>query len=160
MILEYPNGGLCGTLWESGNKAEILHNYFIENYKKFLDYDYNEEIIDIINSNKSDKHFCVFDEIYSGTNPEEAVVSATSFLKYLVKNKNISCLITTHFIKICKKLKSDVNFENFNMSSVIDTNKNLTYKYKIVKGISNIKGGIQVLRKLNYPKEIMNSLIK
>ena len=46
------------------------------------------------------------------------------------------------------------------MSSVIDTNKNLTYKYKIVKGISNIKGGIQVLRKLNYPKEIMNSLIK
>ena len=35
-----------------------------------------------------------------------------------------------------------------------------TYKYKIVKGISNIKGGIQVLRKLNYPKEIMNSLIK
>ena len=119
-----------------------------------------KEIIDIINSNKSDKHFCVFDEIYSGTNPEEAVVSATSFLKYLVKNKNISCLITTHFIKICKKLKSDVNFENFNMSSVIDTNKNLTYKYKIVKGISNIKGGIQVLRKLNYPKEIMNSLIK
>jgi hypothetical protein len=32
----------------NGKKAEMLHNYFIENYKKFLDYDYNNEIIDII----------------------------------------------------------------------------------------------------------------
>jgi hypothetical protein len=118
-----------------------------------------KEIIDIIDFNKEDKHFCVFDEIYSGTNPEEAVVSATSFLKYLVKNKNVSCLITTHFIKICKNLKNDTNFANFNMDSIVDNNKNLTHKYKIVKGISNIKGGIQVLRKLNYPKEIMNSLV-
>ena len=47
MNLEYPNGGLCGSLWESGKKAEILHTYFIENYKKFLDYDYNNEIIPI-----------------------------------------------------------------------------------------------------------------
>lgn len=47
MDLEYPHGGLCGSLWESGKKAEILHSYFIENYKKFLDYDYNNEIIPI-----------------------------------------------------------------------------------------------------------------
>jgi hypothetical protein len=47
MDLEYPHGGLCGSLWESGKKAEILHTYFLENYKKFLDYDYNNEIIPI-----------------------------------------------------------------------------------------------------------------
>ena len=45
--LEYPPKGLCGSLWESGKKAEILHNYFIKNYKKFLDYEYNNEIIPI-----------------------------------------------------------------------------------------------------------------
>ena len=118
-----------------------------------------KEIIDIISLNKNDTHFCVFDEIYSGTNPEEAVISATSFLKYLVKNKNVSCLITTHFIKVCKKLNNDINFTNFKMNTTIDNNKNLTYKYEISKGISDIKGGIHVLRKLNYPKEIMNSLV-
>ena len=118
-----------------------------------------KEILDIINLNKDEKHFCVFDEIYSGTNPEEAIVSATSFLKYLVKNKNVSCVITTHFIKVCKKLKNNNDFANYNMFSIVDANKNLIYKYKIVKGISNIKGGIQVLRNLNYPKEIMNSLV-
>jgi hypothetical protein len=47
MDLEYPHEGFCGSLWENGKKAENLHKYFIENYKKFLDYDYNNEIIDI-----------------------------------------------------------------------------------------------------------------
>ena len=43
MTLEYPHNGFCGTLWESGQKAEILHNYFIQNYEKFL-IDRNESI--------------------------------------------------------------------------------------------------------------------
>jgi len=47
MILEYPHEGYCGTLWESGGKAERLHNYFIENYQKFLNYEYNNDIIPI-----------------------------------------------------------------------------------------------------------------
>jgi hypothetical protein len=47
MDLEYPHKGLCGSLWESGEKAEKLHNYFIENYENFLNYDYNNEIIPI-----------------------------------------------------------------------------------------------------------------
>jgi len=45
--LEYPNGGAYGSLWESGKKAEILHIYFLTNYKKFLDYNYNNETIPI-----------------------------------------------------------------------------------------------------------------
>jgi hypothetical protein len=44
--LEYVNGW-GGSLWESGKKANKLHNYFIENYKQFLDYNYNEEMIPI-----------------------------------------------------------------------------------------------------------------
>ena len=47
MNLEYPNAGICGTLWEDGKKAEQLHNYFIENYSKFIDYEYNNEIIPV-----------------------------------------------------------------------------------------------------------------
>lgn len=47
MDLEHPYEGLFGSLWESGRKGEILHDYFIENHKKFLDYEYNNEIIPI-----------------------------------------------------------------------------------------------------------------
>lgn len=47
MNLEYPPGGLCGSLWESGIKAEHLHNYFINNYRNFIDFPYDNEVIPI-----------------------------------------------------------------------------------------------------------------
>lgn len=47
MELEYPVDGFCGSLWESGEKAEKLHLYFLENYQKILNYPYNKEIIAI-----------------------------------------------------------------------------------------------------------------
>jgi hypothetical protein len=34
----------------------------------------------------------------------------------------------------------------------------MIYTYKLVKGISYIKGGVQVLSDLNYPKEILELL--
>jgi hypothetical protein len=34
--LEYPPGGLCGSLWESGKKANILHNYFLNHWKEII----------------------------------------------------------------------------------------------------------------------------
>lgn len=30
--LEYPKHGICGSLWESGEKCTLLHEYFVENY--------------------------------------------------------------------------------------------------------------------------------
>ena len=46
MDLELP-GCYGGTLWESGQKAEILHNFFIENNKLFIENDFNNEHIQI-----------------------------------------------------------------------------------------------------------------
>jgi hypothetical protein len=117
-----------------------------------------KEILDIINLNKKDTHFCVFDEIYSGTNPDEAVISATSFLKYLTKNKNVSCILTTHFLKVCKNLNSNSDFLNCHMLTNINGN-DLKYMYKIKNGISKIKGGVNVLRNLNYPTEIIQNAV-
>ena len=59
-----------------------------------------KEIIDCINENNDKTHFCIFDELYSGTNPEEAVVSAFAFMDYIVKNENLTCILTTHYVKL------------------------------------------------------------
>ena len=118
-----------------------------------------KEIIDIIDSNKKDEHLSVFDELYSGTNPDEAVISAVAFMEYLVKNKNVSCLLTTHFIKVCKKLQKNKNIENFHMEACKKDNK-IEYKYLLLEGISVVKGGINVLSDMNYPKEIIDNTIK
>ena len=39
-------------------------------------------------------------------------------------------------------------------------NNDPTYTYKITDGISKIKGGVCVLKQLNYPEEIIDSTNK
>ena len=116
-----------------------------------------KNILDTIKENPNKKHFCIFDELYSGTNPYEAVSSAFSYLKYLSKNKNVKFMITTHYVRLCELLKEKniKNIENKNMDASI-INDIPKYNYKLINGISTIKGGISVLKQLNYPSQILN----
>jgi DNA mismatch repair ATPase MutS len=117
-----------------------------------------KEILDVISANKKESHFCAFDELYSGTNPEEAETSATAFMLYLQKYKNVSSLLTTHFIKVCKKLEKVNGIENYKMVAE-KINDSIKYTYKLKPGISEVKGGINVLKQMNYPKEIITNTI-
>ena len=117
-----------------------------------------KEILDIISNNKKESHFCAFDELYSGTNPEEAETSAASFMIYLQKYKNVSSILTTHFVKVCKKLDKIKGIQNCKMTAEKNGNK-IKYTYKFVKGISEVKGGINVLTEMNYPKEIIDGTL-
>jgi hypothetical protein len=118
-----------------------------------------KEIIDNINTYDDDTHFCVFDELYSGTNPEEAELSAVAFMKYLTKRKKVSCLLTTHFIKVCKNLKKNPNIINKHMVTDKKDGR-IKYMYTLKDGISDVKGGIDILTEMNYPKEIIHSTKK
>jgi len=119
-----------------------------------------KEIIDIIDEDLKCKenHFCAFDELYSGTNPEEATISAIAFMKYITKNKNVNSILTTHFIDVCKDLDNHKMIENHYMETIKKENK-LEYLYELKKGISKVKGGINVLYEMNYPSEIIENTI-
>lgn len=114
-----------------------------------------KDILTIIYNNKDKNHFCVFDELFSGTNPYEAICSAYSFLKH-INNFNVSFVITTHFIDLCKYLNNVNNISNYQMKIIINPDNTISYTYKIIKGISTLKGAISVLVDLNYPSEIIN----
>jgi DNA mismatch repair ATPase MutS len=116
-----------------------------------------KEIIDCINDNDQLTHFCIFDELYSGTNPDEAITSAGAFMDYIVKNDNIACMLTTHYIALCKKLSKNKKIKNYHMN-VTKTNNNITYSYLMQTGISHIKGGLKVLHDMKYPQEILNNI--
>jgi len=115
-------------------------------------------ILDIISSSdKSSRHFCIMDELFSGTNPVDAAKSAYAFLLYLSEIKNVNFMLTTHIISVCKKMKKSKKICNYKMRVELDGDK-LIYSYKIKKGISQIQGGINILRDMNYPEEILNSI--
>ena len=132
-----------------------------------------KDIIDAISSVNPDTnvehlghHFCIFDELYSGTNPKEASKAAYAFLKYLAKRKNVNFMLTTHYVGVCKKFDDDHDTEksktkhpkiaNFKMNVLIDPNtKSMNYTYCIQPGISIVEGAGKILEDMDYPQEIM-----
>ena len=116
-----------------------------------------KNILETIEANSTKNHFCVFDELYSGTNSDEAIDSAYGYLNYLNKFSNIDYVLTTHYTKLCKKLNKQNN--NFYMKVNINT-KDFEYTYKIKKGISKVKGALKVLKDLNYPENIITNMKK
>jgi len=132
-----------------------------------------KEILDKMDGDKDDRgddetkqnnqHLCIFDELYSGTNPEEAVESATSFLKYLSKKPNVSYILTTHYVELCRNLEKNKKIINMYMG-IANANANagqkktndFSYTFLLKKGISTVKGGRKVLRDLNYPAEMLS----
>jgi DNA mismatch repair ATPase MutS len=102
-----------------------------------------KEILDAITeAPTAETHFCMFDELYSGTNPEEAIATGSSMLRFLLKYDTFDFLLTTHFVELCKEMKE------IPMKQMID--------YKLKSGISFIKGGIRVLEEMNFPSSIVS----
>ena len=114
-----------------------------------------KNILEMVENNKEDSHFCVFDELYSGTNPEEALSSSFSYLTYLNKFNNVDYILTTHYTKLCKKLNKQNSCYCMN---VLKNKTDFVYTYKMKKGISKIKGAQKVLKDLNFPENIINNM--
>lgn len=118
-----------------------------------------KDILDIITSAPDNsRHFCIFDELYSGTNPSEAVSAAHAFLLYLNSKPNVTFMLTTHYVTLCKKLKGCKRITNYKMDSTMHNDTHIEYLYKLKRGISTIKGGVVVLANMNYPSEILETI--
>ena len=118
-----------------------------------------KEIITIINKfsqKEGYRHYCIFDELYSGTNPKEASKSALAFLKYLNKFGNVNYILTTHYVNVCQDLNKFKSITNCKMD-VQKKDGKLNYNYKLKKGISEIEGAISILEEMEYPDEIIKS---
>ena len=123
-----------------------------------------KEILDSVGTNNCDdttiRHFCVFDELYSGTNPEEATKSAYAFLRYLSKFENVDFILTTHYVSVCKRLQKVPTVRNWKMDAIQSADGEIQYTYKIAEGISTVQGAYSVLRDMGYPAEILETICK
>lgn len=101
------------------------------------------EIMEKCKETQPKRVFVVFDEIYSGTNPEEAAIAGKAYLKNLNKLKNVSYILTTHLHRLsktkgCIPIKMDCSEEK----------EGIQFKFVCTSGISKVKGAIDVIRKL------------
>jgi hypothetical protein len=146
-----------------------------------------KEILDCITEHASKRHFGIFDELYSGTNPYEAVASAYGYIDHISAMKNVDFMLTTHYISLCelfhpsskksKKSKNskkseksestteqqeqqqgNANIRNLHMKTTVgESGTDHIYHYKVVNGISKVRGGIKVLVDLKYPDSIIQT---
>ena len=107
-----------------------------------------KEIIDFINTNPNKTHLCIFDELYSGTNPSDAVMCAKLYLNNMNQCNSVDYLITTHYVDLCKSFENDPHLYNMKMK-VIEKEDCIEYLYKLVEGISTINGGKYILKQLD-----------
>jgi DNA mismatch repair ATPase MutS len=126
-----------------------------------------KEILDVIGNEDNDscsqvvfKHFCVFDELFSGTNAEEATLASFAFLKYLQQFPNVDFILTTHFVKLCQKVEkagSAMRIANYKMDAELNGN-DIVFTYEMVAGISKIKAAKLILIQMGFPDEIIQDM--
>ena len=115
-----------------------------------------KDILENITDNNDDNHFCIFDEIYSGTNPNDAVLCANLYLKGLNHYKKcVDYALTTHYIQLCENFNKDKIIKNLKMNVDVKDDK-ITYLYNLISGISYIHGGKHILKEMNYPEYLFN----
>uniref|UniRef100_A0A6C0JPR3 DNA mismatch repair proteins mutS family domain-containing protein n=1 Tax=viral metagenome TaxID=1070528 RepID=A0A6C0JPR3_9ZZZZ len=116
-----------------------------------------KDILENISKNPKAKHLCIFDEIYSGTNPNDAVMCADMYLKGMNKlDKSVDYVLTTHYIELCEKFKENTLIKNLKMNVEIDK-EDITFLYTIVPGISYVHGGKHILKEMEYPDHLFNN---
>jgi hypothetical protein len=126
MVLEYPHKGGGGSLWQSGKKAEDLHNYFIKNYTLFLDNEYNNEIIPI-NDRFSINFFGYkgnqFHKIKNAGDDHCDEYSLT--VKYVEKNRFKNILYSDFYVSHLSFYQQ--NRTGINLNNLIDSYNKLYY---------------------------------
>ena len=100
------------------------------------------------------RHFCVFDELYSGTNPEDAVQSAVAVIRYLCAQQGASFLLTTHYRAICEQTAAVEPRLPLSNDRMLPGGL-----YRMEPGISTVNGGAAILDAMAYPADVLAQIL-
>jgi energy-coupling factor transporter ATP-binding protein EcfA2 len=120
-----------------------------------------KDIMDAVHANPKYRHLCIFDELYSGTNPAEATQAGYAFLRYICGFANVDFALTTHYVGICARLRRHPRVALRKMETRRDpVTRKLVYTYRMRHGVSRVLGAADVLEEMEYPKEIVDMVRK
>ncbi|CAN5901858.1 MutS family DNA mismatch repair protein [soil metagenome] len=121
----------------------------IDNIAKGESYFFNEvqrikSTIQKVNDGR--KWLILIDELFKGTNVQDAMKCSSAVIEGLLKIKNSLFILSTHLYEIAEALKVHPNI-NFNYFETMVENDQLLFNYQLKKGISNDRFGYLILKK-------------
>jgi DNA mismatch repair protein MutS len=121
----------------------------VDNIAKGESFFFNEvqrikNTIEKINDGK--KWLVLIDELFKGTNVEDAMKCSTTVIKGLIKIKNSLFILSTHLYEIGEELKTypNISFKYFETNVKEDQ---LEFSYQLKDGISNDRIGYVILKR-------------
>jgi DNA mismatch repair protein MutS len=92
------------------------------------------------------KWLILIDELFKGTNVEDAMKCSSAVIEGLVKMKNSLFILSTHLYEIADDLKkhSNISFYYFETTTTADQ---LQFSYQLKKGVSNDRLGYLILQR-------------
>lgn len=121
----------------------------IDNIAKGESYFFNEvqRIKSTINKiNDGRKWLILIDELFKGTNVEDAMKCSTTVIEGLLKKQNALFILSTHLYEIGNELKKHPNMIFSFFETKVDDEK-LNFSYRLQPGISNDRLGYLILKK-------------
>ncbi|UAY52501.1 MutS-related protein [Ferruginibacter albus] len=120
-----------------------------DNIMKGESYFYNEvqRIKATINKVNNKKHWLILiDELFKGTNIQDAMKCSFTVIEGFLKIKNSLFILSTHLYEIGESLKTYSNI-SFNYFETTITDDQLHFNYRLKEGISNDRLGYLILKK-------------
>lgn len=121
----------------------------VDNIAKGESFFFNEvqrikHTIETINNGK--KWLVLIDELFKGTNVQDAMKCSLAVIKGLIKIKNSLFILSTHLYEIGDELKSYPNI-SFRYFETTVTDDQLSFSYQLKEGISNDRLGYVILKR-------------
>ena len=95
---------------------------------------------------------CFIDEVLRGTNTLERISASSQILKSFSK-QNVQCFAATHDGELTHILEEF--YDNYHFDSEIQ-NDDILFTYKLIKGRSETRNALQLLRLIGYDEKIVN----
>jgi DNA mismatch repair protein MutS len=92
------------------------------------------------------KWLVLIDELFKGTNIQDAMHCSSAVIKGLLKIKNSLFILSTHLYEIGEELKMYPNI-SFRYFETTATNEDLQFSYQLKEGISNDRIGYLILKR-------------
>ncbi|MFZ2150470.1 MAG: DNA mismatch repair protein MutS [Candidatus Absconditicoccaceae bacterium] len=112
------------------------------------------EVANILN-NASDKSFVIFDELGRGTSTYDGLALTKAILEYITMNIGCKTLIATHYHELIALENNLAGVKNFSVS-VYETDKEVVFMKKIVKGGASKSYGLDVATIAGIPRTIID----
>ena len=105
----------------------------------------------------SGKNLVVMDEIFSSTNPLEAICGAYAVCNKIASFKNSMLIFTTHYNYLTKLSKLG-GFVNYKMETLVG-NDTIEFTYKLVRGVNKHHLALELLKRNGFDQDIIDAAL-